>query len=274
MKILVTGSSGFVGKHLVKKLSKNHTIVRYDLKIHKDILNEKLLAKELKGVDLVVHLAAFISAQESWEKPKEYMENNALGTLSVIRNSMNAGVKKIILFSSAAVKAKPLTPYGVSKKCAEDIAKLYKDKVNIIVLRPENIYGPGQREACAYAVHNFIKAVLNNRPINIFGDGKQSRDFIYINDVVETVAKLINLETKSGQVISLGTGNETSILTLAKTVMKVLGKHDDIKFLDRQVEARKSVGDIKKISELGINFKKFVSLETGVKNLLKTQYKN
>src|SRR3990172_2731206 len=102
MKILITGSSGFVGKHLVKKLSRNHKIATYDLIKGQDVLDSELLAQKLKDVDLIVHLAAFISATESWQKPMEYMKNNALGTLSVVRCAIDAGVKKIIFFWSAA----------------------------------------------------------------------------------------------------------------------------------------------------------------------------
>jgi UDP-glucose 4-epimerase len=103
MKILVTGSSGFVGTHLVKKLSVEHEVIGYDLKNGQDILDETLLSEKLKNIDVVFHLAAFISAEESWRKPREYFNNNSLGTLSVIKNSIDAGVKQFVYFSSAAV---------------------------------------------------------------------------------------------------------------------------------------------------------------------------
>jgi nucleoside-diphosphate-sugar epimerase len=267
MKILVTGSSGFVGTHLVKKLSKNNQIVKYDLVEGQDVLNEKLLTQKLQNVDLVIHLAAFISATESWEKPMDYMRNNTLGTLSVIDCAIKAGVKKMIFFSSAAVKAKPLTPYAVSKINAEKIVELYKDNINVVIVRPENIYGLGQKANYGYVIHSFIKAVKSADSMNIYGSGKQSRDFIYIDDVVDVVEKLISLKVKTGSVVSLGTGKQTKIIDLAKLVMKVMHKKIAVKHLDKRKEPWKSVADIKTLLRLGINAKKFVNLENGIRKL-------
>lgn len=268
MKILITGSSGFVGTHLVKRLSKEYQIVKYDLKDGQDVLNDKLLIEKLKGVDLVIHLAAFISAQESWKKPMDYIRNNSLGTLSVIDCAIKSGVKKIIFFSSAAVKAKPLTPYAVSKINAEEVVKLYSDQINTIIVRPENIYGLGQKANYGYVIHNFIKAVRNGEDIKIYGSGKQSRDFIYIEDVVQTVGKLIKINVKSGIIVSLGTGRETKIIDLAKLVMKVMGKKVGIKYATKRVEPQRSVADTKILSKFKIDVNKFTKLEDGIERLL------
>lgn len=267
MKILITGSSGFVGSHLVKKLSQNNEIIEFDLVQNQDVLDENLLSQKLSGVDIVIHLAAFISATESWEKPMDYIKNNALGTLSVITCAINSGVKKMIFFSSAAVKAKPLTPYAVSKISAENIVGLYKDKINLVTVRPENIYGPGQKEAYGYVVHNFIKAVKEGKPINIFGDGNQTRDLIYVDDVVTTVEKLIDTKVESGKIISLGTGKETKIIDLANHVMKVLNKRTRVIFSKARVEPLKSVADINNLSAIGIDTKRFIGLEQGIAKL-------
>ena len=276
MKILITGSSGFVGKHLVKKLSRNHKIATYDLIKGQDVLDSELLAQKLKDVDLIVHLAAFISATESWQKPMEYMKNNALGTLSVIRCAIDAGVKKIIFFSSAAVKAKPLTPYAISKISAEERKMSLKENISqdlkTFLIRPENIYGSGQKEAYGYVIHNFIKSVQAGKSVNIYGDGYQTRDFVYIDDVVQTVEKLIKLKTMSGTVISLGTGKPTKIINLAKTTMKILNKEVEIKFSNERNEPRSSFADVKTLSKIGIDAKKFVGLKEGVKKLIKNQY--
>ena len=268
MKILITGASGFVGKHMVKKLSQNHQIVEYDLINGQDVLNNKLLDQKLRGVDLVIHLAAFISATESWEEPMDYMKNNTLGTLSVVKSAIKAGVKKMIFFSSAAVKARPLTPYAVSKINAESILKLYRDKINIVVVRPENIYGPGQKEAYGYVIHNFIKAIKNVKEISIYGDGKQTRDFIYVDDIIATVEKIAEMKIKSGTVISLGTGKEIKIIDLAKLVMKVMNKKTRIEFAKKRKEPQRSIADIRMLSKLKIDARKFGNLDKGIKNLL------
>lgn len=268
MKILITGSSGFVGSHLVKKLSKKHKIVKYDLKTGEDVLNTKLLLKKAKGVDIVIHLAAFISAQESWERPIEYIKNNALGTLSVVMASIDCGIKKIIFFSSAAVKAKPLTPYAVSKISAEEIIKLYSDKINTIIVRPENIYGLGQKADYGYVIHSFINAVNSGSSIKIYGTGNQSRDFIYIDDVTETVEKLLDIDIKSGSVISLGTGTATKVLDLAKLITKIMNKKVGINFLAKRVEPFKSVADLKSLFDHKINPKSFIDMKSGILKLI------
>lgn len=261
-----------MGTHLVKKLSGKYEIVSYDLVHGQDVLDSKLLTQKLKGVDTVIHLAAFISASESWEKPMDYFRNNALGTLSVIECAIKTGVKNMILFSSAAVKAKPMTPYAISKIAAEEIVKLYSDKIHTIIVRPENIYGPGQKEAYGYVIHNFIKAVKSGKEIDVYGDGNQTRDFIFIDDVIRTVEKLIEVKIKSGTIISLGTGKETKIIDLAKEVMKILNKETKIKFLKERDEPQKSVADIKTLTKIGINAKEFVELEEGIGKLVDMQY--
>ncbi len=268
MKILITGSSGFVGTYLVKKLSNKHQIIKYDLKEGQDVLNSELLSKKLKGVDLVIHLAAFISAQESWERPMDYIRNNALGTLSVVDCSIKSSVKKIIFFSSAAVKVKPLTPYAVSKINAEEIVKLYSNQVNVVIVRPENIYGLGQKANYGYVIHNFIKAIKFGEDIKIYGSGNQSRDFVYIDDVVNTVEKLVDLDIKSGSVIGLGTGRETKIIDLAKLVMKVVNKKTGIKHMVRRVEPQRSIANTEMLLRLGIDSKNFTNLHDGIQKLL------
>lgn len=272
MKILITGSSGFVGTHLLKKLVNDYKVVEYDLENRENILNKKLLSEKFKGVDIVIHLAAFVSATESWEKPIKYFENNTLGTALVIRSAIKAGVKKLIFFSSAAVKAKPLTPYAVSKINAENILSLYKEKINIIIVRPENIYGPKQKEAYGYVIHSFINAIKRGLLINIYGDGKQTRDFIYIDDVVFSIEKLIKEDYKSGSIISLGTGKPISINSLARCVMKVMGNKTKIIHLEAREEPRNSMADVKSMVENKIDYIKFTDIKSGIRKLLKLQY--
>lgn len=269
MKILITGSSGFVGTHLIKRLSKKHKIVKYDIKEGQNVLDENELNKKLVGVDLVIHLAAFISALESWDLPQEYIKNNSLGTLSVVRSSIKSHVKKIIFFSSAAVKAKPLTPYAVSKITAEQICSLYKNDINMVVVRPENIYGPGQKESYGYVIHSFIKAVKKGDSVKIYGDGKQTRDFIYVDDVVKSVEQIINKDMSSGTVISLGTGMGVKIIDLAKMVAKIIKIKLKIEYYKARPEPRSSYANLAVAINNGLNPKSFTPLETGIKKLLK-----
>jgi len=267
MKILITGASGFVGKHMVKKLSQNHQIVEYDLINGQDVLNNKLLDQKLRGVDLVIHLAAFISATESWEEPMDYMKNNTLGTLSVVKSAIKAGVKKMIFFSSAAVKARPLTPYAVSKINAESILKLYRDKINIVVVRPENIYGPGQKEAYGYVIHNFIKAIKNGKEISIYGDGKQTRDFVYVEDNINAVIRALLSDRTNGESVNIGADRPVTIKELAQKIIRISGsKKSKIKFvpLRKGGEIRHRFPDMTKMKKL-IGFRPEHSLEEGLK---------
>ena len=267
MKILVTGSSGFVGKHLVKLLSKKHDVVKYDLVENQDILEESKLLKKMEDVDIVVNLAAFISAPESWEKPKEYIINNSIGTLSVVKTAIKAGIKRMIHFSSAAVKTKPLTPYAVSKRMSEDILDLYKDKIKITIVRPENIYGTGQKTAYGYVINNFINAIKNNLAVKIYGDGKQIRDFIYVEDVVSVVDKIIENDIY-GKTISVGLGKGVSINNLSKIIAKILNKEISIEYLEKRDEPRVSFSDTKVLKSIGILPNNFTRLEDGIKKLI------
>lgn len=268
MKILVTGSSGFVGTNLVSKLSKKHKIVKYDLVDGQNILDTKLLSRKMRGVDLVIHLAAFISASESWEKPKEYFENNVLGTVSVLETMKKEKVGKMIFFSSAAAIATPMTPYGLTKKTCEAVMDLYKNAIKSIIIRPENIYGKNQKANYGYVIHNFINAVRMGRPVIIYGDGKQSRDFVYVDDVVDTVDHLIKKNIYEGT-ISVGTGKSTSVLKLAKLISKALNKELKIEHYPEREEPKKSVANLKGLQKLGIPCCNFISLDEGVIKLHK-----
>ncbi|QQG42225.1 MAG: NAD-dependent epimerase/dehydratase family protein [Candidatus Woesebacteria bacterium] len=267
MKILITGSKGFVGTHLSRLLSKNHKVIGYDVKNGKDIFDTKLLNNNLKGVEVVIHLAAYVSGQESWEKPLDYFTNNGIGTFKVIEAAIKNKVKRIVIFSSAAVYGKPLTPYGTSKVFAEAIATSYKGKIETIVLRPFNIYGKGQNPAYGYAIHNFYKGIKKEGKIEIYGDGNQTRDFIFIDDVVKTVEAILTAKVPTGPV-DLGTGKEVKILDLAKYIGKVAGKPYTIKFLESRNEIKRSRANILGLNRLGINANFFTSLKEGLKMTL------
>ncbi|MCX6706187.1 MAG: NAD-dependent epimerase/dehydratase family protein [Candidatus Woesebacteria bacterium] len=268
MKILITGSKGFVGLHLVKYFKNKHRVVDYDLKDGKDIFNQKLLLKSLKSVDVVIHLAAFISGMESWEKQEEYLMNNGLGTYRVIKACVVSGVKRIIIFSSAAVYGKPLTPYGASKLWGEIISKTYEDKIEVIIVRPFNIYGMGQNTNYGYVIHNFFKGIKNKQKIQIYGDGNQTRDFIFIGDVVKVVEELLTSRISYKQ-IDLGTGHDTKIIDLAHIIGKILNKKFNIKHLAAREEVLVSKADTSVLAEVGIDVSKFTKLKDGLISILK-----
>jgi UDP-glucose 4-epimerase len=268
MKILITGSKGFVGTHLTNRLKKNNEIVSFDLKEGRDILNEELLNKHLKEVDLVIHLAAFVDGNESWKKPETYLINNGLGTYKVIKCAIKNKVKRIIVFSSAAVYGSPLTPYGASKMWAEAAARSYSDQIEIIIVRPFNIYGKGQNPIYGYVINNFSKGITENGKVYIYGTGNQTRDFIYIEDVISIVEKLMTSKVPT-KPIDLGTGKETKIKDLAEIIGKILQKKYKINYLKERIEPLKSRANVIMLKEMNFKPEEFTKIEDGLKLLIK-----
>lgn len=266
-KILITGSKGFVGSHLTQYLKSDYEVISYDLLEEKDIFNEKLLSKSLNNVDVVIHLASFVSGVESWKKPEEYLVNNGLGTYKVINASIKNKVKRIIIFSSAAVYGDPLTPYGASKIFAETIARSYNDQIEVIIIRPFNIYGVGQNPSYGYVIHNFANSIKTKKTIDIYGTGNQTRDFIYVKDVVKTVEKLINIDIPN-KIIDLGTGKSYKILDLGRLIGKMLNTRYRINFLAARKELLESKSDTKVLKSIGIDPSKFTKLKDGLKEIL------
>jgi len=149
---------------------------------------------------------------------------------------------------------------------SEKILDLYKDEISITIVRPENIYGNGQKSSYGYVIHNFIDAVKNNQPIKIYGDGKQTRDFVYIKDVVLTVKRIIEKKIY-GKVVSIGLGKGISVLELASLVSRIFNKKLQIEYLPKRQEPRKSYANTKVLNEIGINVKEFVKLNEGIRKL-------
>lgn len=267
MKILITGSSGFVGSHLSKRLKDGHEIIPYDLKEGKDILDEGTLNEHMKDVDVVVHLAALVSQPESWKKPKEYFQTNGIGTHKIVASAIKNGVRRIIYTSSAAVYD-PTTPYGASKKRGEGVCEVFKGQIKTVILRPFNIYGHGQNPTYGCAVHNFITGIKTKGEIEIFGDGRQTRDFIYIDDVVDVIKYSLDASIPDSP-IDLGTGKGTEILELANIVGRLIGKDFDIKFSPSRKEPFVSKAGISGLRKWGVNTKNFHNLEEGLNKLLR-----
>jgi len=267
MKILITGSSGFVGGHLSKRLKDKHEIIPYDLKEGKDILDERMLNEHMKSVEVVVHLAALVSQPESWKKPREYFQTNVVGTHKVVETAIKNGVPRVIYTSSAAIYD-PITPYGISKRWGEDINEVFKDQIKMIILRPFNIYGTGQNPAYGYAIHNFIRGINGEGKIEIFGNGKQRRDYIHIDDVVDTITYALTAEVPK-EPIDVGTGHNVEILKLANIIGKLAERDFDIKFSPPRKEPFALKADVSGLRDWGINTENFHTLEEGLSKLLK-----
>ena len=287
MKVLVTGGAGFIGKHLTKfLLDKGHQITIFDdfsnsekadvsfladmgVKILEgDITEMDSIVDGLKNYDIVVHLAAKISVDESIKNPDETFHVNVDGTKNLLIACKRNNVKKLIVASSAAVYGEglenvkltedsmmdPMSPYGESKvKMEEEIRKfILQDKLDCVILRCFNIFGTGQSPEYAGVITKFIKKIKNNEPLEIFGDGRQTRDFVSVNDVIESIYCAIN-NGKNGT-YNIASGKAITIKELATLMIELSGKNLEIKHtLSKKGEIKFSQADIS-LSKKEINY--------------------
>jgi UDP-glucose 4-epimerase len=275
MKYLITGGAGFIGSHIVEALvQQQHEIVILDnlfsgnvaniqpfLKkknvtfVQGSITNLPLLRQNMESVDGIFHEAAIASVQYSVLNPLETHSVNSTGTLNVLIAARDFGVKKVVCASSAAVYGDnpilpkqedmipmPLSPYAVSKLTAEYYGSVFSQLYGIktVSLRYFNVFGPRQDPCSEYSgvISKFIAQVKHNKPITIFGDGEQTRDFVFINDVVS--ANIHAMEHEVRGVFNVGYGRQTSLNELADIVKNVV--NIDVPIIYKQSR----VGDIKK----------------------------
>ena len=305
MRILVTGGCGFIGSFLVKKLvnlgfdvavldnlssgslANLGDVVDKVRFIEGDVRKYGVVLKALKDVDVVYHLAALTSVQESIRKPMLYHEVNSKGTLNLLKASVENEVKKFIYASSCAVygnsvklpisedhPTNPLSPYAASKLSAEAYCKAYSDAygLQVLILRLFNVYGPKQSENYAGVMMEFIRRVKNNKPPVIFGDGEQTRDFIYVEDVVECLIKTLKYNLKNGfEVFNVSTGKSITINQLANTILRVMGKENLSNIIvykePKKGEIRHSIANISKIMEKLMYTPKY-NIEDGLRRTL------
>jgi len=257
MKILVTGGAGFIGKHLVKSLiEKGYSVTIFDnfSNFEKDSvvsfvnMGAKIIVGDItklediinaaSGCDIVVHLAAKISVEESIKNPSETFHINVDGTKNVLISCEKNHVKKLVVASSAAVygeslpeikltensKTNPISPYGESKVMMEHEISEFVAKHNIdcIILRFFNIYGMGQSPEYAGVITKFIKRIAMNEPLEIFGDGMQTRDFVSIKDVINSIYDAI--ENGKNGTYNIASGKTITIKELAEFMISLSGK--------------------------------------------------
>lgn len=254
-RILVTGGAGFIGSHIVESLVHAGAKVRvYDnfssglrgnlLEIRDhveiiegDILNGDLLEKAMEGMDIVSHQAAQLEITKSIEDPIGDLTTNTIGTLRVFHAALKQGVRKIVNASSACIYGQAMTvpekeddhptnpnwSYGVSKLAAEKYGHIFTElhRLPVVSLRYGIVYGP--REWYGRVLTIFLKRALEGKPLIVFGDGSQERDFTFVRDVVALHNLCIEREEADGQIFNASTGVATSVRELAELVKRVTG---------------------------------------------------
>ncbi|MBU0532125.1 NAD-dependent epimerase/dehydratase family protein [Candidatus Micrarchaeota archaeon] len=299
-RCLVTGGAGFIGSHIAEALlNEDHEVVILDNLSNgklENICNQKIIRgtitntydveKTIKDVEFIFHEAALISVTESMKDPKQTLLVNVDGSKNLIEAAVKHGVEKIILASSAAVygasppplsenaKTEPLSPYGESKLIMEKTASQYAEQygMRFSALRYFNVYGPRQNIHSQYSgvISNFINSLMNEKQPVVHGDGKQTRDFIYVKDVA--AANLLSMKTKNddGQCINIATGKPISILELLETISKIMKKDIKPKIQEpREGDIKYSFADVSKAKQL-LNFEAHYSLEKGLKETIES----
>jgi nucleoside-diphosphate-sugar epimerase len=284
MRVLVTGGAGFIGRHITEYFQHRAEVrvldnLRSGLKsnlselncelVVGSVLDRDLVKEAMRGVDFVFHLAAMASVQESMQKPSECAEINSRGTVIVLEEAARAGVKKLILSSSAAIygdnpinpkiesmPAEPKSPYATSKYEAERYCLSFADEGRLatVSLRYFNVFGPYQNPRSEYSavVPAFIVKAIKNEPLMIFGDGQQTRDFIYVKDVVAANA-FFALKSEAIGIFNVACGKQTSIADLALTIRKLTKSSCAINYgAERPGDVKHSVASIDKIQTAGL----------------------
>lgn len=261
-RILVTGGAGFIGSHVSERLLKDSfeviildnfnefyssEIKRKNIAyciskenctlVESDISEITSVAAQIGQVDAIIHLAARAGVRPSILNPDLYFQTNVNGTLQVLEFAKKHSIKKLVFASSSSVYGKnvnvpwqesdsdllPISPYAASKIAAEKICYVFSHLfgLNISVLRFFTVYGPRQRPDLA--IHKFVRGVLNNEPIPVFGDGTTSRDYTYIDDIVEGIVSALQYNRTSFEVFNLGNNHGVQLRVLLDIIEQELG---------------------------------------------------
>lgn len=290
VKVAVVGGAGFIGSHVsifLKERGFDVVVVdSLERANSADVLGEAgvplivadVRRDELPGADVYIHAAAYIDVEESWERPYEYAVNNAAATLRLAKRALEIGAF-LVYVSSAAVygqprylpvdeghPTEPTSPYGLTKLWGEQAVSLYS-KVGLrhAVVRPFNVYGPRQRGPYAGVIARFVERARRGLPPIIYGDGKQTRDFIHVSDVASLIAAVV--ERGAEGTYNAGTGRAVSVAQLARLIARLAGLDADPVYApSRPGDIRHSVADIRRARTLG--WEPRIRLEDGVRQLL------
>ncbi len=275
IRYLITGGSGFIGCNIVRKLIKddNNKVVVLDNfstgnkqnlndvlsnieLIEGDIRDKQKVDECVKNVDYILHQAAIPSVQRSIEDPYYSIDSNIMGTLNLLLSCKKYNIKKFILASSSSVygnshilpktenlTSNPLSPYALSKYTGEKLCKMFSNiyNINTICLRYFNVFGPYQNEQSEYSavIPLFINAFIQDKDIIIYGDGEQSRDFTFIDNVIKANILSCHCELGQGQIFNVGCGKQISLNQIIEKLKIIFNKDINVVYKDERI------GDVK-----------------------------
>lgn len=309
MKYIITGGAGFIGSHVAEHLVlKGHEIVIIDnlssgaeknissFKHKKNctfimgsVTDRQLLRKYLVDADGIFHHAALVSVPLSLDNPELTNETNITGTLRVLTAARDSGIKKLVFASSAAIygdrntppqketmKPEPQSPYAISKLAGEEYCSVFSKEYGLpsVSLRYFNVFGPRQNPSSEYAavIPRFIVQNLNGQAPTIFGDGMQSRDFVYVEDVVQ--ANICAMESDVQGVFNISGGKGISINDLAVSIGQIVGNNKRPLYSEpRPGDVKESYADISKAKKL-LNFTPKYTLIAGLQKTISWHMKN
>ena len=299
-RFLVTGGAGFIGSHIVEALTRKKHYVRVldnfssgrisNLKglekkidlIRGDICSPEVCSKALRGMDFVLHQAALRSVPKSMNDPHAYNRVNIDGTLNMLEAAKNNKIKRFVFASSSSVYGQvntfpeeesfipePISPYALSKLAGEYYCRIFSLHFGLstIALRYFNVFGPRQSLDDEYAVviPKFINCLLNDQQPPIFGSGRQSRDFTFVQNVVEANLLAVKANKVKYGVFNVAGGKDTTILDLAKILNKILGKDIPPLLLStRSGDVFRTLADIR-ASGKTLKFKPVVDFASGLR---------
>ncbi len=300
-KILILGADGFLGSSLTKSLVKDgkYKIRAFDLfeggvlrnlkgfekKVEiflGNFLNRADLKKALKGIDYVFHYISLTTPGSSMKDPLIDVDTNIRGTVVLLEECVKAKIKKFIFSSSGGAiygnqrkkflsendLSNPISPYAISKLTIEKYMEYYRINhgLNYLIIRYSNPYGPGQNVVGSQGIIPiFLNLIKQKKPITIFGDGENTRDYIFISDAIENTKKLAFRQKTKYRLYNLGRGKGTTINEVVDTIRKVTEKNVKIKKIPaRSIDVRRIILDIRRIKK-EIKYSFAVNLEEGIK---------
>ena len=282
MRVLITGGAGFIGSHIAEyfngkakirifdnlRTGYKHNLDGLDVEfIEGDICDRAAVKSAMQGVDYVFHLAAMVSVPESMFKPGECVDINVHGLLNVLEEAAAAGVKKLCFSTSAAIYGdnpvvpkletmipEPKSPYAITKLDGEYYCNMFtrEGKLQTACLRYFNVFGPRQDPKSAYAaaIPIFTAKAVANEDITIYGDGEQTRDFIYVKDIVE--ANVFMAMNDFTGVYNIAYGKKITINDLVKEIVKVTNSKSKVVHLDeRPGDVKHSMAGVEKLASTG-----------------------